>query len=415
MNARDFTAEQDYFLSRHRLHQQSLHGTGIVCGLEVRPHPNRECASKGWVVITPGIAIDCYGREILVREPVVVQLDRLFPADVKCGDEARHSQEPDKEPQLPKEPPVHEKWFLLGLRYGELCVEPVPVLADTTGCDPRTAANRVREIVCVRYKKLGQEPHPCWGRPRRECAECPPPVPPSVKHIPESLEAMLKSLCGACDDFIPLARCRYWHEAGTTNANIPQAAITQPQDYIDHSGRRYLPSPLGPQQLTHICKASWKHNGETRLQELETAYANAHGGKHGVRFTLTFDRPLDKQTMPELVQHAGTNFFQVLAVRHDKDWQPPALWGRKAEVTLDDTLLHLHYDIAHCDLLCHHPRGIQIILNCDFLTDECGRAVDGDHINGSLGRDPKHDPLAGSTGDGVEGGTFQSWFKLKCE
>ena len=49
--ARDLVQEQAYFLGRHRLHNRLLHGWGVVCGLEVYPHPEEECAEV--VVIGP--------------------------------------------------------------------------------------------------------------------------------------------------------------------------------------------------------------------------------------------------------------------------------------------------------------------------------------------------------------------------
>jgi len=58
---------------------------------------------------------------------------------------------------------------------------------------------------------------------------------------------------------------------------------------------------------------------------------------------------------------------------------------------------------AHCE-----PVTVHLALNCGFLMDQCGRAVDGDHVrrpgDGAKGNLP--------TGDGVPGGTFESWFTL---
>ena len=41
----------------------------------------------------------------------------------------------------------------------------------------------------------------------------------------------------------------------------------------------------------------------------------------------------------------------------------------------------------------------------DFIRDEKGLAVDADHLPPWL---PNH-----GTGDGVEGGTFESWFRIE--
>jgi hypothetical protein len=65
----DFEAEQAYRLDRDRAHNR-LHGTGVVCGLDVLP---TDPPSAG-VIVTPGVAIDATGREIVVGAPVEVDL-----------------------------------------------------------------------------------------------------------------------------------------------------------------------------------------------------------------------------------------------------------------------------------------------------------------------------------------------------
>src|SRR5690348_10815975 len=79
MTPRDFAGEQEYFLSRHRLHNRLLHGWGIVCGLDVEPHPNPDCADR-WVVVRAGIAIDCCGRELVLLKDTAFELPLPAPA-----------------------------------------------------------------------------------------------------------------------------------------------------------------------------------------------------------------------------------------------------------------------------------------------------------------------------------------------
>src|SRR5207237_521909 len=63
---RDFTDEQRYTMGKLRRHNQRLHGWGAVCGLKVEQHPNPGCQGQ-YVIIGPGTAIDCCGREIFVK------------------------------------------------------------------------------------------------------------------------------------------------------------------------------------------------------------------------------------------------------------------------------------------------------------------------------------------------------------
>ncbi len=65
----DFEAEQTYFLDKSRAHNR-LHGWGVVCGLAVVP--TRPPSTS--VLVEPGVAIDCCGREIVLTEPVAVDV-----------------------------------------------------------------------------------------------------------------------------------------------------------------------------------------------------------------------------------------------------------------------------------------------------------------------------------------------------
>lgn len=68
LTAEDLRVEQDYWLRKHRLHNLALHGSGVVCGLAVTPR------GGGALTVGPGIAIDRLGREIVVPQPVEIEL-----------------------------------------------------------------------------------------------------------------------------------------------------------------------------------------------------------------------------------------------------------------------------------------------------------------------------------------------------
>lgn len=63
LSAGDLTQEQNYFLEKHRLHLRSLHGFGIVQGLNVGVDETGTT-----IAIEPGLAIDAYGRELSLTE-----------------------------------------------------------------------------------------------------------------------------------------------------------------------------------------------------------------------------------------------------------------------------------------------------------------------------------------------------------
>jgi hypothetical protein len=72
LKAEDLQTEQDYHLMMRRLHLAADHTFGIVWGLEIVRNPK-----SGECHITPGLAIDGFGHEIVVSHPVRLQLDEL--------------------------------------------------------------------------------------------------------------------------------------------------------------------------------------------------------------------------------------------------------------------------------------------------------------------------------------------------
>jgi len=57
----DLNGLENYVLAKNRLHNRFLHGSGVVCGLEVVCN---EC--DGYVTVKPGYAIDSCGNDIVV-------------------------------------------------------------------------------------------------------------------------------------------------------------------------------------------------------------------------------------------------------------------------------------------------------------------------------------------------------------
>jgi hypothetical protein len=128
MGAADFIAETRYHSEKLRLHQARLHGWGVVCGLDVVPHPNSSCRTR-YVVVEPGSAIDCCGNDILVPEEEIL--------DLLCY---------RKVADLAKEKPARLHALGICVRFLECATENVPVLYDDCGCnDDGCAPNRILE------------------------------------------------------------------------------------------------------------------------------------------------------------------------------------------------------------------------------------------------------------------------------
>ncbi len=131
---RDFKDEQAYLVGKDRLHNSLLHGLGTVCGLKLRAHPNEECRRR-YAYIEPGLALDCCGREVVVPEPHLVDLQTLLAQQEVVLDEEGGSD------------------LLITLCYAEQGAEKVPVILPECDCADRTQAfNRVRETFEVRLR-----------------------------------------------------------------------------------------------------------------------------------------------------------------------------------------------------------------------------------------------------------------------
>jgi DNA-binding beta-propeller fold protein YncE len=130
---RDFTDEQRYLMGKLRRHNQRLHGWGAVCGLKVIPHPNPGCQDR-FVVIEPGTAIDCCGREILVPGEEYFDFKTQFLANWQKQNGP--GSQPDDKP--------HRIQFCVS--YQECPTEDVPALFDDCDCSAASCQpNRILE------------------------------------------------------------------------------------------------------------------------------------------------------------------------------------------------------------------------------------------------------------------------------
>ena len=71
LTADDFQLEQNYQLERSRRNNRFLHGWGIVSGLSVW------IENGATVVVSPGLALDCAGNELVLATPERIALTSL--------------------------------------------------------------------------------------------------------------------------------------------------------------------------------------------------------------------------------------------------------------------------------------------------------------------------------------------------
>jgi hypothetical protein len=114
----DFGAEQLYFVGKDQRHNCSVHGTGVICGLGIAGN------ADGTVTVEPGMALDGFGREIIV--PEAHRLDPMLLTDEDGG---------TRDPRA-------DGTFLLCLKYREAPDQPTP---SATGFGQETVSNRTTE------------------------------------------------------------------------------------------------------------------------------------------------------------------------------------------------------------------------------------------------------------------------------
>jgi hypothetical protein len=73
LTAGDFALEQNYFRRKQKLHNQALHGFGIVSGLTVT-------VEAGKVVVAAGMALDCEGNELVLGTEILSAPPASSPA-----------------------------------------------------------------------------------------------------------------------------------------------------------------------------------------------------------------------------------------------------------------------------------------------------------------------------------------------
>lgn len=74
VTAADYRVEQEYQREKQWQHNRMLHGYGIVAGLEVGLQENESGTTQ--LIVSPGFALDGWGREIVVIDPLFVYLPK---------------------------------------------------------------------------------------------------------------------------------------------------------------------------------------------------------------------------------------------------------------------------------------------------------------------------------------------------
>jgi hypothetical protein len=379
LTARDVRDEQAYHRSHRYLHNRMLHGWGVVCGLHVRPHPNSNCATDH-VRVDCGLALDCCGHELPLDTAQV-------PPPIPWTER----------PATSSETPAESRYYpLLCLEYWESEIERVPVLYNEQNCDPqRREFSRYQEgsRFTWHWVRPTDLPQFHWKTPGGACPDpkqteggSGPPCPEDDCDDPGKgpTQCCLDPQCPP-HHCVPLAFIRV--EPGSPIA----------LHNIQVVGRPTLEPPR--HALTHICHINWPHGGVVSRRQLQ---------EHLQALRVHFDRRLRHQhSRPgfcgphginpcTFVVQFGGNYEDLDFVTYTK--APHLEHDCVAVFTIDPRSSDYRQEAPYAYL---ENQTVFIALKCDFLLDCHGVAVDGNHLGGVL-----------PSGDGVPGGTFESWFRV---
>jgi hypothetical protein len=422
LTERDFTAEQRYLMDKLRLHHLGLHGWGAVCGLKVKPHPY--CPELR-LVVEPGLAIDACGREILVTREIEIELPKApepppavhepcppEPPECATKDEPAAPEPGDQPcqcgpapPECPMPPPLCPPAInlYLCLRYQECETEFMPAPFDECVCNGN---NQKPNRICEGYSlELYDDKPPGWERIRKakaswgegDCADlyetmleaCPPP---------------------GCLECVPLAVIYDYRPGEAVTAdmidNWEYRPLLPSTSLLDRVVRCIL-EKVPARELTCISDINWIHGGEYPHHAFMSHFV---GDSHSPRaFEVAFSGPVREDGLSSLS-------FQAVVVKHTEKGRrggilevvPAMVWARSDEF---GTKFYLHIErgyAEHC--LCGISFDLYITLRCDVIVDARGCPVDGDLLAHTQS-DGTY-VVAPPTGDGIPGGTFESWIHV---
>jgi hypothetical protein len=390
LTERDFTDEQRYGIDKMRLHQQRLHGWGVVCGLLAKPHPH--CPEKR-LVVCEGFAIDDCGREIRLLADDYVLLPQP-PPGVGPAPSARAREDEEDGPKEEDcgcgDGPVPIDLYLC-IRYAECETEFAPAPFDDCSC---STSSQKPNRVCETYKLEIYEQKPeCWDQARH--GEC--DVGDCLQYYREARDCCPQVQPCPC---IPLAMIRNF---------VPGTPVRE--DQIDNWGpRRQLVSTetldrvvrciltkLPTEELTRIEDTNWEHNRRLLCREFMEEYVGSHERPRGFRIEFSHkvhSWPIDARTFQALVVFKPENEseprqMQVAPARVEREDDETG-WAR---LCIDPGYARRHLEGRDFDLF--------LTVRCDVIHDRHGHAVDGNFLG--------HLP----TGDNIQGGMFESWLRIR--
>ena len=410
------TMEQQYVNGKRRTLNRLALGWGVLCGLQVTTDDKT-------LRLDSGVAVDGLGREIVV--PGASIIDPWLAAD-SCG------------ATTALDPTVSHKVYLV-LSYCERRSDPMPVLVTDCETDDSCAPSTIVEGFRA-YTVVGDAP------PANLASEALCKALNGGTTADEKRRAICQILtsasspCTAPDGQLGVVLATMFLTANgqvvkldpITNRNILcsnemlfqlllclRGEQGEKGDKGDkgEQGVEGVPGPAGPgldPNLGKISYINWPHNGTLALQDL-LPWATGKSGP-----MLTFNEKIVPSALPS--DGAGWIAVSVEYQAPQLGWTIP-WFVRAQEVRLADqgnptistvtfVLPPIFYALFRFIMgeLRQERALVRIRLNCDHLRTDSGQIVDGSFrdASGTLAAEG----YKVESGDGVQGGCFESWFYL---
>ena len=365
LSARDLAAEQEYLNEKRWLINRMILGWGVVCGLDV-------CLENGCLVVRPGLALDCCGRELLVCEPAMVDAGKIAE---ELGVDPSGKYEP-----IP---------WVLCLEYRECRTEPVKLPPSRDQKEPGREYNRIRDdyrLSIRRWKDACPEDH------SEEC--CPYESLGRETPIHKALVARSQK-CPKCKD----CECVLLATGTLTTGYPPQINL-----YADGWKYRrivYTNSALASLLrcfhggLAHIKEINWEPGCHYQIDDFFDRLGKEH-------LKVTFDQPMNQRTVTN-VRSCRLSIF----ISPDGESCPVPVLIPVERIEYDDCTAIYCFDDdcierelrTSCKKL-KKPADVELVLHGSMIHDKSGRALDAELIADF------------PTGNGVEGGEFIAYFSV---
>jgi len=400
LNVKDFQTEQKYYVNKQRLINRLIHGSGVVCGLKITKKPETQ------IEISAGIALDPCGREIVVPSAKPIDLKRVLPTT---------AQSPIK----------------VFIGYDACWSDKRQKLPETNGCASDCCYSTLTETYKVVLEVNGVPAvTPTEKKPEEKevVFTAPPPAAGSGTEGDTICDEWREYLAGTSETFCS-KECADLPRSGPTDSliflgevefnNATFEVISPPKNvrtivYSNPLLSQLLLCQTGQTQpaldLPKIKKTSWTHN------EIFADVKNWIDQCKDIE--ITFNKPMNLATITRNTIRLTLEQY-TFGARDRKEtlkmWPIPITL--KTTKTASDTVVTItpasrpeQINFDNEDFLNEEkePFVLRLIIEAkgDFICDDSAKSscLDGNFLRGKFD--------SNGTGDGLEGGTFESWFSF---